>query len=164
MGKVLIKNLSGASVFVQSSNMNEMWGIDGKTVVKIPAGHEAVIFDNQKFAARLAQKVQYGFESAFQLIKMCTIHLSFVKGWGSDYKRTHVTSTPCWVEIHLNGPFQWLDRVLREMGGPKAQIGSVSWAHCLNPAPNNSLAQFQSFNRFPVICFRTVLILHASNA
>lgn len=126
MGKVSIKNLSDASVFIQSPHMNEMWNMDSKTVVKIPSGHEADIFDNQKFATRLAHSVEFGFESVYRLNNMCTLRLSFVKGWGRDYRRAHITATPCWIEIHLNGPLQWLDRVLREMGGPKTAMTSFS--------------------------------------
>jgi len=72
--------------------MNESWNMDAKTVVKIPAGHEADIFDNQKFATKLGKSVEFGFESVYRLNQMCTVRLSFVKGWGSDYRYSLVTS------------------------------------------------------------------------
>ncbi|CAG5110321.1 Oidioi.mRNA.OKI2018_I69.chr2.g4733.t1.cds [Oikopleura dioica] len=125
-GEVTIQNVSEASIFVQSPNMNHFFGAHPLTVVKITAGQSATIFNNQSFAAILSDSVNHGFEAVYNLTKMCTMRISFVKGWGSDYRRQHVTSVPCWIELHLNGPLQWLDRVLQQMGSATRKCTSIS--------------------------------------
>ncbi|ESO07230.1 hypothetical protein HELRODRAFT_76435 [Helobdella robusta] len=52
---------------------------------------------------------------ADDLRRLCVLRLSFVKGWGLDYPRPTIKDTPCWIEVQLNRPLQFLDEFLQAM-------------------------------------------------
>lgn len=125
--ELVVECLSSKPIFVQGRMCNYLHQLDLNTVYKIPPTCAAVrIFNNTVFSHLLSQAVTQGYESVFELTKMCTIRISFVKGWGVAYHRQDITTTPCWIEVHLHGPLQWLDKVLMKMNSPLNAISSVS--------------------------------------
>jgi hypothetical protein len=102
-------------------------GFHSNTVCKLHNGYSLRIFQANLFAEMLKEAVENGgYDAVYDLSNMCVIRISFVKGWGADYYRQEISSCPCWIEIRLNRPFQWLDSVLKEMGSSNNPATSVS--------------------------------------
>ncbi|KAI6241705.1 Mothers against decapentaplegic-like protein [Aphelenchoides fujianensis] len=124
---VTIYNLSQSPIFVQSRNSNFKYNLQATSVYRVPAGSSLIIFDYQLFHNMLEKAKSEGYHHVYELQKMCFIRLSFVKGWGADYHRQDVTSTPCWLEIQLHQPLSWIDSVITPMDPPEhLNITSVS--------------------------------------
>ena len=68
-----------------------------------PGGHLAPAISHATAAAGI------GIDD---LRRQCIIKVSFVKGWGPDYRRKSIKETPCWVEVHLHRALQLLDEFL----------------------------------------------------
>ncbi|KAI0988054.1 hypothetical protein GJ496_002114 [Pomphorhynchus laevis] len=125
-GNVFLEVLSEYPVFVRSMLLNIEQNFSFTTVCKIVPGGGLKLFDGRLFHQVLSKAANQGFDQVYDLISYCKIVVSFVKGWGADYSRYSVTSTPCWLEIQLNNPLRWLDNVLCSMGCANTLISSRS--------------------------------------
>ncbi|XP_065185285.1 mothers against decapentaplegic homolog 5-like [Sycon ciliatum] len=114
-GEVFVECLSEASLFVQSRNANAINHFNPSTVCKLTKTRNMRVFNNPRFAADLTEAVHQGYDAVSNLVSNCHFRVSFVKGWGSEYHRQEVTSTPCWIEVTLHSPLQWIDNVLSQM-------------------------------------------------
>nr|QWX95823.1 SMAD-8A [Strongyloides stercoralis] len=123
---IYVENLSNHSVFIQSPNCNMRNDWHPATVVKVPPGCHCNMFSYSRLASLLNEAAKVGYEAVYSLTRTCTVRLSFGKGWGNEYKRPTVSSTPCWLEIHLHGALRWVDNVLSHMNSPEMRVSSFT--------------------------------------
>ena len=88
---------------VNNGDMNGSHPSMPHSMASTPGGHLAPAISHATAAAGI------GIDD---LRKQCIIKVSFVKGWGPDYRRKSIKETPCWVEVHLHRALQLLDEFL----------------------------------------------------
>lgn len=123
-GSVYVRCLTEYSVFFESYYLDRESGREAfDTVHKIHAGSHIKVFSLKeclrclKMAATMQQQATTGGGNSAinvdDLRRLCRLRFSFVKGWGPDYPmRKTILETPCWCEIQLNRPLQYLDQII----------------------------------------------------
>lgn len=138
-GSLYVRCLSEYSVFFESYYLDRETGREAfDSVHKIFPGSRIKVFSLKeclrclKMAAKMQQQQQHSAttgqpNSAINvddLRRLCRLRFSFVKGWGTpDYPRKTILETPCWCEIQLNRPLQYLDQIIN---GLSVNLGSNS--------------------------------------
>lgn len=88
-GEVYAECHSDSAIFVQSRESNVRRRFHPTAVVKLTNGQSQKIFDHKAFAQLLQERAAspHAYEGVYELLKMCVIRISFVKGWGAEYHR-----------------------------------------------------------------------------
>uniref|UniRef100_A0A914YUE0 MH2 domain-containing protein n=1 Tax=Panagrolaimus superbus TaxID=310955 RepID=A0A914YUE0_9BILA len=124
-GNVIIESMSDAAIFIQSPIHAKSRNDHLATVYRLPAGHRMEVFNSKLFTQLLEHaKISNDFNQIYYLQTMCHVRMSFVKGWGERYRRQQITSTPCWVELHLPDPLKAVDFTLKQVLGPTNEVHS----------------------------------------
>lgn len=109
-------------MFVQSQLNNcQRQSPNIKTVEKIRKNEERTIYDigyYKNIVGRAFDKTKNGIMSIDEFTRysqLCTITISFGKGWSASYKRVNVYDCPCWIDISLLECFTLLDGYLSQL-------------------------------------------------
>jgi len=128
---IYLECLSESAIFVQSPLNASRNGDHLATVYRLQANEMSksssiCIFSRSHFDELMAHARTQGYNAVYALQTMCNVRVSFVKGWGREYRRQTITSTPCWVEVQFPRPLQSLDKMLAVLGDPNDEIHSFT--------------------------------------
>lgn len=145
-GSVYVRCLSEYSVFFESYYLDRESGREPFDAVhKIYPGSYVKVFNLKeclrclKSAASVEQQSNQQSPNSMMnnnnnaginvddLRRLCRLRFSFVKGWGPDYPRKTILETPCWCEVQLNRPLQFLDQLINSLSlnNPNSNTGKI---------------------------------------
>lgn len=98
----------------QQMRQQNMYQVVAAEAISNPYGNSrnplvGLCAESPEYANRISQAASWGVDD---LRSLCSMAVSFVKGWGPDYNRRTIKETPCWVEVQINRALQLLDEVL----------------------------------------------------
>uniref|UniRef100_A0A183CPN8 MH2 domain-containing protein n=1 Tax=Globodera pallida TaxID=36090 RepID=A0A183CPN8_GLOPA len=120
---IYLECLSDSALFVQCPLLARRSGDELPTVYKLKGNGTAgaaessepiCLFDKKLFDELLREACTRGYNALYTLQVYCLCRVSFVKGWGQQYRRQTITSCPMWIEVQFPRPLQILDKVLMD--------------------------------------------------
>jgi len=113
--KIFLENLGRIPIFVQSIEANSRAKLPNLDAIKVVHGAKVDIFDVKNFSKFLSSAIPKGFKGVYELNAICSVRISFGKGFGKDYRRRSILNCPCWIEIRLHRPLQLIDSILTKI-------------------------------------------------
>uniref|UniRef100_A0A914HU07 MH2 domain-containing protein n=1 Tax=Globodera rostochiensis TaxID=31243 RepID=A0A914HU07_GLORO len=156
---VLLTNQSEAAVFVQSRNANFKYSLQPTAVCRVPPGATMLIFDYLLFAGMLEKAREDGYQHVYEIVKMCFVRLSFIKGWGADYPRQVSQSLLLLSTLHQ--PMAWIDAALAQMDPPdhngvtSAKVKKQDFSRKPPKSRENLLNQLSDFHNLCSMQFKS---------
>ncbi|RZB39929.1 MH2 domain containing protein [Asbolus verrucosus] len=114
-GELFARCESESQIFVQSRYYNCVSGYEPDAICRMSKFRCRImpLFEDSHFVYHLTEAVKQGCEALHELKKMCTIKMSFGRGWGKSDEEDSLV--PCWIIIRMEKQLNIIKEVLREM-------------------------------------------------
>ena len=78
---------------------------------------QAVIFNVIEFGIYLQKALEYtlAVDLLNELKRFCLISVSFADSLGTGQRPLNVSNRPCWINIRLNSPLFWIERISSQL-------------------------------------------------
>ncbi|CAJ0580118.1 unnamed protein product, partial [Mesorhabditis spiculigera] len=109
---VEVQVIGDMPIFVQMPLMSWCSGDHPWTVYRLSKGAKICVHRDSVFQKKL-DSLKMSYKAVFRLQSFCIVKIAFLKGFGKDYRRQNIESTPCWVAVNFQSALQQIDKVLR---------------------------------------------------